>query len=312
MTAPTITHRKLADHDDFMRVRQLLIDTYSLYGSYQNWEIRRWEGQWYWGEAKPEVAVLTYTHLWETASGELVAVLHIEGDTPGHAWIQSHPDYRHLEAEMIATAEAELATTGEDGKRKLEWYVYGDDTLRSDLLAERGYTRIDKFWEVMRRGKLADLLALIPAHATPPPGYTLRGLRRDDMDDTKGWADVVGATFERTIDPQAITNFQQSPSYDHDLHLVAEAPDGIFAAFAGLTVDTANRTAIFEPVGTHPDHRRKHLASHVMWEGMRRLHTRGDVDMVYVGTGEAIPANGLYDALGFTDMRKMYRWQKAW
>ncbi|NJL55002.1 hypothetical protein HC928_07295, partial [bacterium] len=77
-TAQAITSRPLTDHADFMRVRQLLIDTYPLYGTYQNWEIRRWEGQWYWGLPDDERDVLAHTHLWETAAGDLVAAVHIE------------------------------------------------------------------------------------------------------------------------------------------------------------------------------------------------------------------------------------------
>ncbi len=310
-TNKTIIARPLADHGDFMRVRQFLIDTYALYGSYFNWEIRRWEGQWYWGLPGDERDVINYTRLYETASGDLVGAVHIEGSQPGNAWIEIHPDYRHIEPEMIDFAEANLARINDDGTRHLDWFVYDEDTLRRDLLAQRGYTEDTNHWGVQLGGLLSTMLERIPDETTPPPGYVIRAMQPGEQD-AAHWANATGKVFGHTTDVQAILTFQQSPSYDHNLHIIAQAPDGTFAAFAGLTVDPTNRTAIFEPVGTHPDHRRRKLASLVMWEGMRRLQARGDIDRVVLDTGDAVPANRLYDALGFKDNRRTHRWHKTW
>ena len=43
----------------------------------------------------------------------------------------------------------------------------------------------------------------------------------------------------------------------------------------GVTYDEANRRGIFEPVVTHPDHRRRGLARALMLEGMRRARALG-------------------------------------
>ena len=90
---------------------------------------------------------------------------------------------------------------------------------------------------------------------------------------------------------------------------MAVAPDGTFAAYVGVPYDEANKCGIFEPVCTHPDHRRKGLARTLMLEGLQRLKTLGAVD-VHVETGDMIPANRLYDSIGFTEAYKGFVWRK--
>lgn len=92
-----------------------------------------------------------------------------------------------------------------------------------------------------------------------------------------------------------------------ELDLVAVAPDGRFAAYAGVPYDEFNKQGIFEPVCTHPDHRERGLAKALMQEGLHRLKTLGAIDVI-VGTGDMLPANRLYDSLGFTEMYKGNYW----
>jgi hypothetical protein len=47
-----------------------------------------------------------------------------------------------------------------------------------------------------------------------------------------------------------------------------------------------------------------------MQEGLLRLRAIGAID-VMVGTGDMIPANRLYDSLGFTEAYKGHIWQKV-
>ena len=47
-------------------------------------------------------------------------------------------------------------------------------------------------------------------------------------------------------------------------------PDGELAAFCTVWVDPETRTAVFEPVGTHPNHQKRGLGKAVMTEGLRR------------------------------------------
>ena len=143
-------------------------------------------------------------------------------------------------------------------------------------------------------------------------GYTLRETRPDPADD-QGIADILNAAFRRTIHTAAeFRGFASAaPSYRRDLDLVAEAPAGGFGAYVGITWDPANRRGIFEPVCTHPEHRRRGLALTLMREGLRRLRALGAAD-AYVETGDMGPANGLYDAVGFTEAYLGHYWERAW
>jgi predicted N-acetyltransferase YhbS len=124
-------------------------------------------------------------------------------------------------------------------------------------------------------------------------------------------ASLLNAAFGRTIHSGAEyrTFVSRSPSFRHDLNLVAEAPDGSFAAHVGVTYDEANRHGIFEPVCTHPDHRRNGLAQALMFEGLRRLRAAGAAT-AQVETGDMGPA-ALYVTCGFGEEYRgdVWRWQ---
>lgn len=305
--APRIIARAFQDEADFWRVRNLLIETYPLTPTDFNWEIRRWDGRRFYNEdAALDPRWQETVHLWETEDGQLVGAVHPEG--AGEAHLQLHPDYRHLiEEDMIAWAEAHLATPTGDG-RQLHISVFEYDTPRRRLLEQRGYEKTPH-GGMVRRLRLGNRPHPQPVMAA---GYMLRTTRPNDKGDCQRLADVLNAAFKRDFHTAAEywTFATMSPSFRHDLNLVAEAPDGSFAAHVGVTYDEANRRGIFEPVCTHPDHQRRGLARALMFEGLHRLKALGATD-VYVGTGDAVAANQLYDAVGFTEAYKDYIWRKV-
>jgi GNAT superfamily N-acetyltransferase len=81
-----------------------------------------------------------------------------------------------------------------------------------------------------------------------------------------------------------------------------------FNTYAGIPYAEVNRLGIFEPVCTHPDHRRRGLARSLMREGILRLRSMGAVEAI-VDTGDMEPANALYDSLGFSEAHCGYAWQ---
>ncbi|HEX2905975.1 MAG TPA: GNAT family N-acetyltransferase [Phototrophicaceae bacterium] len=308
MTAIRILDRSYQGEADFWKVRQFLIETYPITPTDFNWEIRRWEG-WHMHNIVPtHTQALDMVHLWETEVGQLVGVVHPEGR--GDAWLELHPDYRHLiEVDMIAWAEQHLAVRTDDGKqRRVEFFVQEYDSPRRRLLAQRGYEKTP--WSgVMRRLRLGSqpLPKVVVAD-----GYVMRLIRPQDTHDAQGIADILNAAFNRTFHTGAefATFAACAPSFRADLQLVAEALAGSFAAHLGFTYDEANRRGIVEPVCTHPDHRRHGLARALMAEGLHRLQALG-ATAVYVGTGDAIPANEFYEAVGFTEAYVGYTWRKV-
>jgi len=309
LSPETVTSRPYRDDADFWRIRQLCLDTYPITPVGWNWEIRRWEGQrFHEVDPAPDPRWPSWIRLWETAEeGRLVGVANPEGHL-GEAFLQLHPDYRHLEAEMLSWCEENLAAPAGVGGRRLRTYVHDYDTPRRRLLAERGYAETAE-WGMIRRLRLGERPLPVPEIAA---GYTLRETRPGPADE-QGIADILNAAFRRTIHTAAEFHgfTSAAPSYRRGLDLVAEAPGGGFGAYVGITWDPANRRGIYEPVCTHPEHRRRGLALALMREGLRRLRALGAA-AVYVETGDLGPANGLYDAVGFTEAYGGHYWERSW
>jgi mycothiol synthase len=306
---PRIVARPFQNEDDFWKIRNLLIETYPITPTDFNWEIRRWDGsRFHHADAALNPRWEEQIHLWETQTGQLVGA--VMPEDPGDAHLQLHPDYRHLiEADMVDWAERHLAVPTENGQqRQLAIFVFEYNSPRRSLLEQRGFEKMP-YGGVTRRLRLGNR-PLPPVNVAE--GYTVRSTRPNDMSDCQRVADVLNAAFNRDCHTaRELHNFMTlSPSFRHDLDLVAEAPDGSFAAYVGITYDETNQRGIYEPVGTHPDHQRKGLARALMFEGLHRLKAIGAKD-VYVGTGDMIPANRLYEAVGFTEAYKGYTWRKV-
>ncbi len=306
MSQMTVTSRPYYSEEDFWRVRRLIIDTYPITPTGLNWDMRRWDG---WNthrsEPRSQSALAHLVRLWETTDGQTVGAAHPEGE--GDCYLEIHPDFRRIEAEMLAWAEANLAVDN-DGARQLNVFCFDYDEFRRHLLAARGYQQTT-YGDVMRRQRFGN--QPLP-HAELASGYTLRSTRPHDDGDCQKIADLLNAAFNRAIHTAAeYRHFTEcSPSFRHDLNLVAEAPDGLFAAHVGVNFEPTHCYGIFEPVCTHPDHQRKGLARALMLEGLHRLRVIGARD-AYVGTGDGMTANFLYEVVGFTEVYHGSVWRKT-
>jgi mycothiol synthase len=312
-----IIARPVHGDDDFWLVRNFLIETYPITPPAFNWDVRRWDGSFFHNEEPGWDARFGKNgekiRLWETGDGILVGVANPEGD--GCAFLQLHPDYRYVEEEMIVWVEENLSKPTDDNHHRLvEMLVWDYDIFRQRILEKRGFEKTSD-WEVFRRLRLGNKHIPKPEIAD---GYIMRTTRADDFSECQETsecqktADLFNAAFRRTIHTASEINtfWTKCPCYRRDLELVAEAPDGSFAALIGMMYDEKNRFGLFEPVCTHPDHRRKGLASTLLYEGIHRVKALGAED-VYVGTGDMVPANSLYESVGFTEVYKGHVWRKT-
>jgi GNAT superfamily N-acetyltransferase len=306
---PAMTHRDYRDDADFWRIRQLAIDSYALSGPGYNWDIRHWDGEKFYDAQDPTQIVGTGkpVHVWETADRQIAGA--VICDSPGWPYPQVHPDYRSLEAEMIAYAEEHMPPeVTPEGRRQVHFEVFEYDAPRKRILTERGYQKMPYggVIRVLHLGKWT-----LP-EVRLDPGYSMREIRPDDLEDTQRLADLLNASFRRTFhNRMEFYHFAKyAPSFRTDLHLVAVAPDGSFAAHAALTLDATNRQAIYEPVCTHPEHRRHGLAQTLMFELMHRAKALGAMHLS-VETGDMEAANALYDSIGFSEVYKSYAWKKV-
>ncbi|MBC2900106.1 GNAT family N-acetyltransferase [Streptomyces cupreus] len=105
---------------------------------------------------------------------------------------------------------------------------------------------------------------------------------------------------------EAYEDVRRTLPYRGDLHVLVEAPDGTMAASTIMWLDEANRTAEFEPVGTHPDYRRRGLGRAMLLHGMSRARDAGARHMTVacLGAPGHPGARGLYYSVGFREFTR--------
>ena len=300
-----VTHRAYEGDADFHGVRNFLIRTYSGFGWMYNWGQERWDIQRFGINNEDQLAGERfwerYIHLWEV-DGEIVGVVHPEEG--GDLWLEVDPDYRNLEDEMVAWGEANPSPAPRPDQ-PLVTYVVAGDSLREQVLEGRGWIRRD-LASHLRKRVIAEPLPEGPV----ADGYVVRSMDLSTEQDSEGRASVSRASFGNQRTGEMMKGLADAPAYRPEHDLAAIAPDGTFAAYTTVWWDRVNRYIIFEPVGTHPEHRRRGLASAVMAEGLRIGAALG-AENAYVGSGAGNPSNLLYESLGFTEVIDYYRWDAA-
>ncbi|MGW0732366.1 GNAT family N-acetyltransferase [Streptomyces sp. NPDC002851] len=98
----------------------------------------------------------------------------------------------------------------------------------------------------------------------------------------------------------------QTAGYRGGLHILVEAPNGTMASSTIMWLDEANRTAEFEPVGTHQDYRRRGLAGAMLLHGMHLARAAGATHMTVacLGAPGHLQARGLYYSVGFREFTR--------
>jgi GNAT superfamily N-acetyltransferase len=111
----------------------------------------------------------------------------------------------------------------------------------------------------------------------------------------------VDAWAPSTYTAEGYEGVRRTPAYRGDLHVLVEAPDGTMAASTIMWLDEANKTAEFEPVGTHPDYRRLGLGTAMLLHGMHLAREAGatHVTVACLGAPGHPQARGLYYGAGF-------------
>ena len=299
------------NEEEYECIRGFLREVYLLNDRHEySWSPLRWD-YWVWHvnmnicHMKLEDVIT----LWNVHDS-LVAMLN--PDAPGEAFFQIHPacHTESLLSEMLEVAEEKLAKRREDGRNELIAWVNAADKLFKDLLTGRGYARSKYFAEHMRR---RSLIQPVP-DTVPPVGYTVRALGDESELSARSW--LSWKVFhpdepdEKYQGWEWYKNVQRIPLYRRDLDIVAVADDGELAAFCTVWVDDATHTAVFEPVGTHPDHQKRGLGKAVMLEGLRRGQKLGAT--LATVSSYTPHAHALYKSMGFAEFDLLEPWIREW
>lgn len=311
-----VRFRKYDPEQDFLRIRDFLADTYRVFGKPLNWCIARWNYARYFvapllGDPNPEESEKNICFweetigVWENAEGETVGVVNVEHPALWHpgfgeAFFQRHPRYGFLLGQMLDYAEANLVNRE---KGLLYVYIFDHDEPFQKLVHERGYRKdierpeYDSEFVIQREPPACDL----------PEGYVIRSMA--DENDLVRRSKVFGLGFDHP-DPKdwptvaTCAELQKAPDYRKELDLYVVAPNGEHVSFCIVWYDEVNRMGILEPVGTHPDFRRRGFARAVVMEGIRRAAALG-AERVWVGSGQEF-----YEAIGFEKRYVAYPWTR--
>jgi GNAT superfamily N-acetyltransferase len=174
--------------------------------------------------------------------------------------------------------------------------IYGDafrgDTARVRLLTALGWESDNELPYVLNRTEIDSID--VPAL---PEGYAFRSAA--GIEDAAALARVHNASFAAGWTPESYRQVMESPGYAPERELVIQAPDGSFAAFTVIWYDHLNRTGLFEPVGTHKDHRRRGFGRAILMYGMQQMAAAGMEFATVAHFGHNEAARELYQASGF-------------
>jgi mycothiol synthase len=174
--------------------------------------------------------------------------------------------------------------------------IYADafrgDTARIQVLTELGWEPDNELPYVLNRTEINPVA--VPAL---PHGYSFRSA--SGVEDAAALAEVHNASFKVNWTPELYRKVMESPGYAPERELVIQAPDGTYAAFTVTWYDHLNGIGLFEPVGTHKDHRRRGFGRTIILYGMQKMAAAGMKFATVAHFGDNEAARGLYQACGF-------------
>ncbi|SDJ39669.1 GNAT family N-acetyltransferase [Streptomyces indicus] len=210
---------------------------------------------------------------------------------------QAHPAHAGLVDEVIewfddvaAGLERTVLPGAGDAFALERWAAHGYVTDPS-ALGDAGS------WMQCNVRELTDLTDL--GDPTLPAGFRFR--TADEAGPEAAVRAHVDAWSPSPYTVEGYEGVRRTPGYRSDLHLLVESPDGTMACSTIMWLDEANKTAEFEPVGTHPAHRRRGLARTMLVHGMHLARAAGAVQMTVccLGAPGHPAARGLYYGVGF-------------
>lgn len=230
------------------------------------------------------------TRLWESSDGRTLAWGWVE--LPDHLSVQVHPQHPEL-ARQVLSWFAEVTPPGV--ARHVT--VLETETALIDAVTGAGYRPAGPQQPYFER--LDRALTAVPPPRLPA-GYTLRPL--SGPGDAAARAAVHARAFTGSrVTADSYRTVMAAWPYRPDLDWVVQAPDRRLVAYATAWFDERHRAALFEPVGTDPQHRRRGLARAACLAAMHAVAELGATQVSVVARGDAgYPAPGrLYRSLGF-------------
>ncbi len=198
--------------------------------------------------------------------------------TGAYLGYQVHPGHAALVDDVIAWYDATaaglertVAPSAADEFALERWAAHGYQTDPASLGDTGSWTQLNQ----------RDLTEV--ARPVLPDGFRFR--TADQAGPQAAVQAHVDAWAPSTYTAEGYQGVRQMASYRGDLHVLVEAPDRTMAASTIMWLDEANKTAQFEPVGTHPGYRRLGLGTAMLLHGMHLAREAGATQMTVVCAG---------------------------
>jgi GNAT superfamily N-acetyltransferase len=207
---------------------------------------------------------------------------------------QVHPDHTELVDEVIdwydgtaAGVDRTVVPNAEDEFALGRWAAHGYETDPASLRATGSWTQLNE----------RDLTEV--EEPVLPAGFRFR--TAVEAGPEAAVQAHVDAWAPSTYTAEAYEGVRRAAGYRGDLHVLVEAPNGTMASSTIMWLDEVNKTAEFEPVGTHPDYRRLGLGRAMLLHGMHLARAAGATHMTVacLGAPGHPGARGLYYSVGF-------------
>jgi ribosomal protein S18 acetylase RimI-like enzyme len=214
--------------------------------------------------------------------------------TGAYLGYQVHPDHAALVDDVIgwydevaAGLERTVMPQAGDELGLERWAAHGYVTDPAALGDAGSWSQLNQ----------RDLTELEPSRL--PNGFRFR--TADETDPRAVAQAHIDAWAPSSYSIEAYEGVRHTPTYRGDLHVLVEAADGSMTASTIMWLDEVNRTAEFEPVGTHPGYRRLGLGVAMLLHGMHLARAAGARHMTVACTGAPgrPAARGLYYRVGF-------------
>lgn len=299
----TITFRRYTSQD-YMKIRNFLVSTYTKFGKSYNWTLERWNfsvmarimngvtlEQW-----EREIGI------WES-DGNIIAVVNSEGEGKGEAFFQlARLDmHNNILEEMFNFAEKNIAIK-KDGQKFIQLRIPEGDQKREMIAKNRGYLKQDYF-ETISEIKIDQR-----PYSRLPEGFSIiDGSKLDEKAKGIAHAKAFGYYHEEKYVKRIFEAYKElikTPDYKPELDLYVINQKGEVVAFCTIWYDEINQIGILEPVGTIPEYRKRGLARAVIGEALSRIASR-DAQKAFVGSGQ-----DFYTAIGFVRKYKNNIWKK--
>ncbi|OKP82155.1 GNAT family N-acetyltransferase [Paenibacillus sp. P32E] len=243
--------------------------------------------------------------IWED-DGEIVGRVSLDSPWYGDAIIYANPEYAGLCPDLLQYAESTFAGTDDNGNRYLNIGASEGGVLQASLEA-KGYTKGDE-------GRTLTYSLSEPIQDVPiPVGFEIKSLQ--EVYNFKKLNDLLWRAFNYEGEPPAYDDEVYLPikhawlDYRQEICSVAVAPDGSYASFCGMWLDTDTKAAFIEPLATAEKYRHQGLAKACIYESMKKCKELG-ANIVFVAPDEE--PYPWYKSIGFKQTSKSYCWSKSW